>query len=165
VPSEVDEKLCGESDPVAHARVLARWKAESVSRKHPSSIVLGCDQVMWNGEQIHGKPKDAEAHFNVLKSLRGQEHWLHTAYCLCSPAGLEEQVVTTRLRVRQDLSDDEIQAYVDTKEGRYCAGGYAIEGHGAWLFSEVEGDWTNIIGLPLFEVIGSLRRLGWKYGG
>ena len=164
VEPKVDESLCVEADPVAHASTLAGWKARAVFKLCPEDWVLGADQVMWDGQSVRGKPLTEGAHFDMLCGLRGKTHWLHTAFCLLSPVGQYAAVCSTRLRVRKDLSDREIQAYVETKEGRYCAGGYAIEGHGAWLFEEVEGDWFNVVGLPLFQVIRALREMGWRYG-
>ena len=164
VVSGVDETRCEEPDPIQHAAVLARWKAEAVRAREGAVLVLGSDQVMWDGKQIYGKPATPKAHFEILCGLRGRDHWLHTAFCLLGEGVDESGVVTTRLRMRSDLSDSEIQAYVDTEEGRFCAGGYAIEGHGGWLFDEVDGDWFNIVGLPLFRVLDSLRRHGWVYG-
>lgn len=165
IPSDVDESRCGERDPLVHAATLARWKAQAVARNVPDGVVLGADQVMWDGHEVFGKPKDAEAHFSMLWSMRGKDHWLYTAFCIIQGEIMEEGVSRTRLRVRQDLSEGELRAYVQTEEGRYCAGGYAIEKHGGWLFEETEGDWFNIIGLPLFDVLSCLRRMGWTYGG
>ena len=89
-----------------------------------------------------------------------------TAWCLVTPAGDERAAVArTRLSMRADLEDAELKAYVAPGEGSGCAGGYAIEGHGAWLFEHVDGDWNNIIGLPLFDVISALRDLGVRYDG
>ena len=165
IPSNVDESRCVARDPVVHAATLARWKAEAVAQNAGNGVVLGADQVMWDGEQVFGKPKDADDHFSMLCAMRGQDHWLVTAFCIINGARVEEGVSRTRLRVRHDLSDSEIRAYVATEEGRYCAGGYAIERHGGWLFEETEGDWFNIVGLPLFDVLSYLRRMGWTYGG
>ena len=165
IPSNVDESQCTERDPVVHAATLARWKAHAVAQTEPRAVVLGADQVMWDGQQVFGKPKDSGTHFEMLYSMRGRDHWLVTAFCIVHGEVMEEGVSKTRLRVRQDLSDEEIRRYVATEEGRFCAGGYAIEKHGAWLFEETEGDWFNIVGLPLFDVLSCLRRMGWTYGG
>jgi len=97
--------------------------------------------------------------------MRGCWHDLVTGWALLGPGVRHISCHTTRLRVREDLGDDELVAYVATGEGSGCAGGYAIEGHGVWLFDRIEGDWFNILGLPLLDVLDVLRGHGWRYGG
>jgi septum formation protein len=167
VPADVDERSLqaglDPQDPGGVAVALARAKALDVAGREPG-VVLGADQVLWDGEAIIGKPPDPAAHLARLRAFRGRSHDLLTAWCLAAPGrAARVGVVRTRLTVRADLTDAELQAYVASGEGSGCAGGYAIEGHGAWLFERVDGDWTNIIGLPLFEVLGALRDLGWRY--
>ena len=164
IASNVDESRCVERDPKLHAAILARWKAQAVFERFPDAVVIGADQVMWDGRRVCGKPKDASAHFDMLARLRGQTHWLHTAFVILGPNIDEHRVVSSALTMRGDLSDRELKAYVDTGEGRFCAGGYAIEGHGSWLFESIDGDWLNIIGLPVLDVVSCLRGHGWTYG-
>jgi len=170
VPSTVDERRIeedlGSSDPLEVASALARAKAHAVAADLPEQVVLGADQVLWDGASVIGKPSDPAAHLERLKALRGRTHDLFTAWCLIAPqVGERNGLTRTRLTVRADLHDAELEAYVATGEGSGCAGGYAIEGHGAWLFERVEGDWNNIIGLPLFDVLSALRDLGVRYDG
>lgn len=168
-PSGVDERALQAGldtvDPVEVALALARAKAGAVAVRHPTRVVLGADQVLWDGHDVIGKPADPEDHLARLKDLRGRSHDLFTAWCLRAPDGSDLiGTARTRLTLRDDLEDDELAAYVASGEGAACAGGYAIEGHGAWLFEHVEGDWNNIIGLPLFDVLSGLRSLGFRYG-
>jgi septum formation protein len=164
-PPGVDERAVSEPDPRRLAAVLAEAKARAVARRRPDAWVLGADQVVTDGAEVWGKPLDPADHLARLQAMRGRSHDLVTGFCLLGPDGVEEiGLETTRLWVRDDLTDDELRAYVATGEGSGCAGGYAAEGQGAWLFSRIEGDWFNVMGLPLLRVIDALRRHRWRYG-
>lgn len=160
-----DEASVREADPVVLARRLAGEKARAVVGRHPGHLVLGADQVLWTGEEIHGKPPNPEVHVARLLALRGRPHWLITGVALLDDAGVvatfEER---TALRMRPDVSEAEVRAYVADGEGAGCAGGYAVEGRGAFLFEGIDGDWFNVVGLPVLRVISCLRAAGWRYG-
>lgn len=161
----VDERAFDAPGPVALARLLAREKANAVWARHPNRVVLGADQVVWDGSEVFGKPRDPEDHHRRLAAMRGQHHDLVTAVCMLGPdldVCFDE---TTRMHVRADVTDAEIAAYVASGEGSGCAGGYAVEGHGMFLFERIEGDWHNVIGLPVARVLDVLRARGWRYGG
>jgi septum formation protein len=168
IASHVDERAVSFADPAELVMELARRKAHAVAQRHPNRFVLGSDQVVFDPVHgISGKPADAGAHTRQLLRLRGREHELVTGFAIVSPQergnGPLVRVVRTRMWMRADLSDAEISAYVDTGEGAGCAGGYAAEGQGAFLFERIEGDWNNVLGLPLFEVLTCLRGMGWRY--
>lgn len=165
--SGVDEAEVRSADPVALVRELARRKAEAVAARRPQAWVLGADQVAFDPEtgDIWGKPPDPEEHLRRLAAMRGRRHALVTGYALITPDGATVRHERTDLRVRADLTDDELAAYVATGEGSGCAGGYAAEGRGAFLFEAVDGDWFNVLGLPLFRVFDLLRERGWRFGG
>ncbi len=162
----VDESGWHDSDPTELATALASAKARAVHSRHPDAWVLGADQVVWTGEAIEGKPAHPEQHLARLLSMRGRSHQLITGFSILGPGGISRvgHEITT-MHVRADITEAEVAAYVATGEGSRCAGGYAVEGHGAWLFARTEGDWNNILGLPLFRVLDALRTLGWRYGG
>lgn len=163
VGSGVDEDALVEPDPRERALELARRKADAVALRMPGRWVLGADQVAYDDRESFGKPRDPEDHLRRLMSLRGKEHHLVVGWVLVGPEGQRiERTTTTALRVRDDLTDAELSAYVACGEGSDCAGGYAIEGRGLWLFAEVDGDWLNILGLPMMEVLGVLREHGWR---
>ncbi len=160
----VDERAVSEPDPRRLAGQLATAKARAVAHRRPGHLILGADQVVTDGVEVWGKPVDAADHLARLQAMRGRSHDLVTGFCLLGPGVEEVGLETTRLWVRADLTDAELEAYVATGEGSGCAGGYAAEGQGAWLFSRIEGDWFNVIGLPLLRVIDALRRHGWQFG-
>ncbi len=166
IESLVDESVVQAMDPVVLATTLARAKADVVHQANSSSWVLGADQVVFFEGEVFGKPTDPADHLRRLRSMRGCTHQLVTAFVLLGPNGqVSEGHERTDLTVRADLSDAELRAYVQTGEGSGCAGGYAVEGHGAWLFESINGDWNNVIGLPLFRVLTVLRQYGWVYRG
>lgn len=168
--SGVDERaLAPHGDRAAHpagvALRLAEAKADAVAARWPGRWVLGADQVASDGEALFGKPDDPDDHLRRLRALRGRTHTLTTAWALWSPAGARRSgFEETSLRMRHDVDDDELRAYVASGEGSGCAGGYAIERRGAFLFDRIDGDWFNIVGLPLFAVMGALRAEGWRHG-
>ena len=69
---------------------------------------------------------------------------------------------TSSVRVRDDVSDEELRTYVALGEASGCAGGYMVEGRGSWLVEHVSGDWNNVIGLPVGAIVSRLRRRGWR---
>lgn len=156
----VDESLLLAEDPVGLARIRAAAKAAAVHA--PDAVVIGADQVAHLDGEAFGKPLDPDDHRRRLRQLRGRTHTLSTAVTLFHGAARVDLVRHTHLRFRADVSDAEIDAYVATGEGSGCAGGYAAEGLGAQLIESIEGDYFNVLGLPLLDVVGELRRLGWR---
>lgn len=160
----VDEAI-GEPDPVALARRLAMMKAQAVAARTPDAWVIGADQVVFDPalNEPWGKPTSPEHHARLLRALRGRTHHLVTAFAVVGPDFADEGSAITRLTMRADLGDDEIDAYVASGEAAGCAGGYAAEGRGAFLFDRVEGDWFNVLGLPIYRVFDVLRARGWRF--
>lgn len=161
-----DESAVTHSDPAELAALRAAAKARSVHV--PDAVVIGADQVAHVDGQPFGKPLGPDDHRARLRQLRGRVHLLTVGVLLrvTGPEGatLEEHAFTetTALRFRADVTDAEVDAYVATGEGSGCAGGYAAEGHGAQLIERIDGDWTNVIGIPIFRLIGALRAIGWR---
>lgn len=166
----VDEREIQLADPVALATALARKKAFAVAARHPEALIIGADQVGYDLDPDgrptgapFGKPTDREAQFQRLRAMVGRRHALVTAVVLKGPEVELVEHETTVLVARDDLEADELRAYVDTGEGLGCAGGYAAEGRGGFLFERVDGDWSNVIGLPMFRLVSMLRRCGWRF--
>jgi septum formation protein len=162
----VREDLTVDGNPVKLACALASAKAKAVQRRHPNAWVLGADQVACDAldrSEIWGKPLDPTDHLARLMAMRGQTHLLITGWTLLTPDGASADSCETRLTVRGDLTDDELRAYVATGEGSGCAAGYMAEGRGAFLFERIDGDWHNVLGLPVLDVMSVLRELGWRF--
>lgn len=156
----VDEDVPPGTGPAETARVLAFRKAAAVAARHPDAIVIGADQVLDFEGRPFGKPADEADALAGLRRLSGRAHSLVTGLAVLAPGApplVEEE--RTILHVRA-LSDDEARRYVATGEWRGCAGGYRVEGRGLALFERIEGDWTNVLGLPMPRLLGHLRRLG-----
>ncbi len=156
----VDEASIVADDPVALALARARGKADSLAG--PDRVVIGSDQVCHLDGVVYGKPENDVVHRAQLRALRGRTHALVDGVSIVAPHARFDSVVTVRVTLRADLSDDEIDAYVASGDARGCAGGYRVEGPGAWLIAEIEGDWFAVVGLPIFHVLTTLRALGWR---
>ncbi len=146
------------------AVALARAKAAAVASHYPDAWVIGADSVAHLDGVVFGKPATPEAHRERLRALRGRTHELITGWCVVGPEGETSGHAVTPVTVRSTITDAEIDAYVESGDGSGCAGGYTAEGLGAFLFERIEGDWFNVVGLPLYEVLGELHRRGWRFG-
>jgi septum formation protein len=147
-------------EPSADALELAVKKALAVSAAFPGQWVLGADTVVVLGERILGKPKDPEDALAMLNLLSGREHQVITAFSVLNPAGevSHKEAVSTAVRFRR-LRKKEIEAYIATGEPFGKAGGYAIQGMGAFMVDSIEGSYTNVVGLPLCTLIQALLAL------
>lgn len=158
--------------PEDYARRMARVKTMEVAVLYPESVVLGADTIVVradvNGpEAVLGKPAgsnkeeaDADA-LAMLTALAGRDHVVVTGCCLALPGKSIPvvQAVSTRVRMRQS-SEGELSAYVATGEPHDKAGAYAIQGLGAFLVESVQGSYTNVVGLPVSEVVELLLAAG-----
>jgi septum formation protein len=163
-PDVSESEIVGES-PIDTARCRAEAKAMAVVRPDSETIVVGADQVIdLDGETI-GKPANDVVWKTRLMALRGRTHDLTTAVALVDDEGTEVFHVTTKVRFRSDITDAELDAYIASREAKGCAGGYMVERTGAWLVESIDGDWLNVLGLPVLELIGRLRARGWRLAG
>lgn len=163
VAPDVDEPTILGAIPEETARHRAVAKAIEVSRRHVEQLVIGADQVAHLDGEAFGKPTSTEDWRRRLRALRGRTHTLTTAVAIAEAGQVAESfAVDTRVSIREDLSDQEIEDYIATGEGRACAGGYMAEKRGAWLVETIEGDWQNVIGLPLLPLLARLRARGYR---
>jgi septum formation protein len=162
VTADIDETRFAAEDAVSYVERLARAKAETVADKIREGLVLGADTVVLIDREILGQPRDDEDARRMLQLLRGRWHEVLTGIALvCSgetPRTLVEHE-TTRVRFAE-MSAAEIDWYVSTGEPMGKAGAYAIQGRAALFIEEIQGDYFNVVGLPVRLVYEMSRRLG-----
>ena len=162
-PADIDEsRLPGEA-PEAMATRLAAGKADAVvARRTGAEIVLAADTIVVLDGEVLTKPTDAEHAVSTLTKLQDREHTVITAFAAVradDPKRRVVRAVRTQVRFRA-LSESQIRAYVATGEPLDKAGAYGIQKIGAKLVREVRGSYTNVVGLPLVEVLEALPGLG-----
>jgi septum formation protein len=144
------------------ADALAEMKASKVSDKNPGALVIGCDQVLEYGGVLLSKPEAPEDALIQLKSMRGDRHTLLSAAVIYQDGKpLWRNIGVVRLRMR-DASDAYLQEYVSRNWDsiRHTVGAYKLEEEGVRLFSRIEGDYFNVLGMPLLEILNYLTLRG-----
>ena len=143
-----EERVVGET-PAAYACRLAREKAQSVARQFPGRYVLGADTIVVIDNQVLEKPGNAADAARMLRLLSGRTHDVTTGVSLVDPAGkTDTRFATTRVSFRK-IEDEEIRRYIKTGEPMDKAGAYAIQGGAAGWVHSVEGEYSNVVGLPV----------------
>lgn len=161
VPSGIAEDIQPGELPAEYVLRLAHLKVRDVAETIAARFFLGADTIVVLDGEVLGKPRgDAEAE-RMLGRLSGRTHEVMTGYEVYDKEGnfASGEVVTTRVEFRT-LSPEEIRAYVGTGCPRDKAGAYAIQGRAASMVRRVEGSYTNVVGLPLCEVVETLQRMG-----
>jgi len=182
IPSSIDETPLEEETPENYVKRVARDKVLAVvdrlrttqyekpnkpkNRKaRPSEEqlrwVVGADTVVVNRGYILGKPKDNVEAYEMLLSLAGKEHMVLTGFCIFDMVKNKEGIQAVRTAVKfKPMSKAEVEKYVSIGESLDKAGGYAIQGVGGYLCEYIEGSYTNIVGLPLCQVIQMMEEMG-----
>jgi septum formation protein len=174
-PADIDESLQADELPVDCAQRLAREKALAVSRSRPLDCVLGADTIVVVDEKILGKPRDAADAARMLRLLSGRTHEVITGVCLVGPDASEKETEiallhelrtenwqlrtaseTTRVTMCE-ISDEDISEYIATGEPMDKAGAYAIQGIASRWIPRIEGDYSNVVGLPVALVYRMLQ--------
>ncbi len=160
LPSEAEEPRPGPDEtPGAYACRMAWLKAREVASRRPKAVVIGADTVVAVGRDILGKPRDRDQARRMLGLLSGREHQVVTGCAVVSGEESQDFFVSTAVRFA-DLSPEEIEAYTALPEPYDKAGGYAIQGQGAFLIREIRGSYTNVVGLPVSELLEVLKTWG-----
>lgn len=170
VPFEVrvseKEEIYTQTIPKEIVKELALMKAENVASEIPAknTIVIGADTVVVHQDQILGKPKDEQDAFRMIQSLQGDVHQVYTGVAILDFDGDGEKTVIshaveTRVSVNP-MSEEEIWKYVQSKEPMDKAGAYGIQGKFSAFIEKIEGDYFNVVGLPVSYVYQMLKQLG-----
>ena len=160
-PSNYAEDICSKLSPDELATAISREKAKVVASKHKNAIVIAADTFIVFRGKIMGKPStEAEAR-EMLMTLKGKSHSVITGFTILDTD--EKKVlsrsVETIIHVK-NLTSEEIDAYVKSKEPLDKAGAYAIQGLGSVIVERIEGDYFNVMGLPLTSLAESLKEFG-----
>jgi septum formation protein len=160
--ADIDESIVDPGmAPENYVCLLSKTKAQAVAAHYPDAWTIGADTIVAVGNTILGKPAGHRQAVTMLTQLSNREHSVFTAFTITRPDSddLITRVVNTRVKFKA-LSKDEINWYADTGEPYDKAGGYGIQGIGAFLVKEISGSYTNVVGLPVCELIDALASLG-----
>jgi septum formation protein len=165
-PADIPEDTLPGEAAQACAERLAREKALAVARQrpslHPNDIVLGADTVVVVDGEILGKPCDADDAVRMLRMISGREHRVITGVCLVAK-GEASVASETTLVTMSEISEKEIADYIASGERMDKAGAYAIQGIASRWIPRIEGDYGNVVGLPVALVFRMLREHAGKY--
>lgn len=167
-PQTDELEIHGESPRKMVAR-LALEKAQAVAKTVPSktrALILAADTTVVGpagtrfADKVMGKPTSRKQALQMVGALAGRTHWVLTGYCLVDSNDriLKRKVVRTRVKMRV-LNSQEVQHYVDSGESMDKAGGYAAQGVGMTLIQAIQGSYTNVVGLPMAEVLADLKKI------
>jgi septum formation protein len=156
-PADIDETLLPGEDAGDAAQRLAASKGAIAAANWPQDAVLSADTLVVHENKVLGKPVDDDQSWAMLNQLSGSEHKVVTGYCLFLDGSKELGLARSLVRFRR-LSPAEIEAYVNSGEGRDKAGAYAVQGLAAAFVESVEGSYTNVVGLPLAALVKLMLR-------
>jgi septum formation protein len=163
-PSSVNERPHANEAPADYIIRLARAKVIDIARKRDSGLVIGADTIVVVDGKLLGKPEDRADAEHMLRQLSGRWHAVMTGVALYE-AGTKREVVDydkTLVRFAQ-ISDREIDWYLDSGEPMDKAGAYAIQGKGSIFVEEIAGNYHNVVGLPIPLIYRLAKRLGYSF--
>ncbi len=158
IPADVNEDIEGfKGIPDIAVTTLAKRKALAISQMSSDDcLIIAADTLVYKGNTLLGKPKDENEAFLMLKDLSGDQHSVYTGFAVCYGGKLISRCVETKVLFKE-LSDDEINSYIASKEPMDKAGAYGIQGIGALFVKGIEGDYFNVVGLPLCALFEAIK--------
>ncbi len=161
IPSDIPEKLNPRYKPKRQAEILSLQKARAVAAKQNNALVIGADTLVIIDMEVIGKPKDAKDARRILKKLSGRTHSVITGFTIIDTASKKtvSKSVETKIRFKK-LNDREIKNYVEKEKPFDNAGAYMIQERGSVLVEKIEGDYFNVVGLPLHRLSEELKKFG-----
>jgi len=168
IPSGVEEDLVEKDSSLLsrqavkkHAIQLAETKALEVGSRYSNRWIIAADTIVYINGSILGKPKTFRETIRMLRCLSGREHWVFTGFSVqhTGKGKGDREVAQTAVKMKS-LTPGEMEWYVRTGEAFDKAGGYAIQGIGSFMIESIRGSYTNVVGLPLHELVRMLNRLG-----
>ena len=160
IPADIDETAPKNIQIVEYAKYIANSKAEFISKEYRNSLIIGCDTTVIVEGKCLGKPLDSADAFRMLKSFSDKTHQVITGVSIIYNDALHCFSETTEVTFH-NLSDEEIYSYISTNEPFDKAGGYGIQGKGSLLVRKINGDYFNVVGLPVSRLNQELKYLGY----
>jgi septum formation protein len=161
IPADVDETYLKGESPRVHVRRLSNDKASVIANQYPKALVLGADTIVVIDGLILGKPKNKKQAREMLERLSGRKHTVFTGFTIaCIDSGISKTRVVQSAVQFKKISPEEMKWYINGDEPYDKAGGYAVQGMGAYFISAIRGSYTNVIGLPLCETLEELKIIG-----
>jgi septum formation protein len=152
------------STPKDLTQLLANAKARAVIKDHPESLVIGCDSALWFDGEILGKPLESAVAIARWKRMRGQSGELFSGHCVIdTKTNQVSQRVTSTKVFFAELTDQQIERYVRTREPLQVAGAFTIDGMGGAFIERIEGDYHTVVGLSLVALRKMIEELGHNY--
>ena len=156
--SQIDETIKLNESPKDTVKRLAYEKAYDVAQKNKDKLVIGADTIVALDNEVLGKPKDKEEAYQMIKKLSNKTHKVITGISLINIShGMVVNDYVVSLVTFKDLSEDSIKDYINTNESLDKAGAYGIQGYGALLVDNIQGDYFNIVGLPISKLSDLLK--------
>lgn len=159
ITADIDETMDDTLSVEEAVAEVCRRKAEAVGEKHPGRLIVSADTIVTVDGKVLGKPHSEEEARAMLQSLSGRSHTVMTAFCLYRDGSAETHVEKTDVRFKP-LSCEEINAYIATGSPMDKAGAYGIQDGAAVFVEALQGDYYNVMGLPLCALVKCLRRQG-----
>ena len=156
--SDIEEVILENESPEEMVVRLAYEKAYDVAQKNKDKLVIGADTIVALDNEVLGKPKDKEEAYQMIKKLSNKTHKVITGISLINIShGMVVNDYVVSLVTFKDLSEDSIKDYINTNESLDKAGAYGIQGYGALLVDNIQGDYFNIVGLPISKLSDLLK--------
>ena len=158
---EINEDPQKKELPILYVKRMAKEKMEVVKKKFPNDLILTADTIVYVGRRIIDKTNEQSKAIKFLELLSGRRHRVSTAFNLYCKDKIDSLRVVTSVVKMKRLTDNEIKSYIETNEWKGKAGAYGIQGSAEKFIQFISGSYTNIVGLPLNQVYGSLNSIGY----
>jgi len=158
---EINEDPQKKELPILYVKRMAKEKMEVAKKKFPNDLILTADTIVYVGRRIIDKTNEQSKAIKFLELLSGRRHRVSTAFNLYCKDKIDSLRVVTSVVKMKRLTDNEIKSYIESNEWKGKAGAYGIQGSAEKFIQFISGSYTNIVGLPLNQVYGSLNSIGY----
>jgi len=158
---EINEEPQKKELPILYVKRMAKEKMDVVKKKFPNDLILTADTIVYVGRRIIDKTNEKSKAIKLLELLSGRRHRVSTAFNLYCKDKIDSLRVVTSVVKMKRLTDNEIKSYIESNEWKGKAGAYGIQGSAEKFIQFISGSYTNIVGLPLNQVYGSLNSIGY----